>query len=64
MKSSEAILRAIANEKGRIPAVKFDEWIGQLIAAGLLEKETIKESFYYRLTNKSVSYLRKKGVEI
>lgn len=64
MKSSEAIIRAIANEGGRIPAVQFDKWLGQLVAAGFLQKETIKDEFYYSLTDPAKEFLRKKGVRL
>jgi len=64
MKSSEALLRAIANEGGQINALQLDEWLGKLLAAGLLGKKATEDSFYYELTDKSKVYLRKKGVKI
>lgn len=64
MKSSEALLRAIAAAGGEIPATQIETWMSQLIEADLLETETRddKEVFYYKLTEKSIEFLKKKGV--
>ncbi len=64
MKGSEALLRAIANEGGQINALQLDEWLGKLLAAGFLNKNSTEDNFYYELTDKSKEFLRKKGVEI
>jgi hypothetical protein len=67
MKGSEALLRAIASAGGGIPAVQLEIWVGQLVEANLLEKESREDDdqvFYYHLTERSREFLRKKGVDI
>ncbi|XJZ25967.1 hypothetical protein ACF5W4_11195 [Bacillota bacterium Lsc_1132] len=61
MKASEALLRAIASEGGQIDGPKMDEWLGQLLKAGLLEKAP---DFKYKLTEPAVRFLQKKGVNV
>ncbi|MDZ5608579.1 hypothetical protein U2I54_16130 [Bacillus pseudomycoides] len=64
MKGSEAILRALHQAGGEIPATQFDTWLGQLSQMGLLEQVTKddKQVFYYRLTDHARQFLAKKGV--
>lgn len=64
MKSSEALLRAIANVGDRISAVQFDDWLGKLFTAGFIKKEIDNGLFYYRLTETAKHLLRKKGVDV
>lgn len=64
MKTSELLLRAIANEKGIVSATRFDEWLLQLVGTGFIETNIEDEKFYYRLTDKSKQFLRKKGIEL
>lgn len=64
MKGSEAILRAIYQVGGEIPATQFDTWLGQLSQLGLLEQVTKddKHVYYYRLTDNARQFLAKKAV--
>jgi DNA-binding PadR family transcriptional regulator len=66
MKGSEAILRAVANEGGKIAAVQVDTWVGLLVKAGFLDIEAQEEGdvFYYQLTPKAKQLLRSKGVKV
>ncbi|MDA2014171.1 hypothetical protein PDM95_00830 [Bacillus cereus] len=49
MKGSEAILRAMHQVGGEIPATQFDTWLGQLSQLGLLEQvmKDDKHVYYY-----------------
>lgn len=64
MKGSEAILRAMHQVGGEIPAAHFDMWLGQLSQLGLLEQVTKDDNhvYYYRLTDNARQFLAKKGV--
>lgn len=64
MKGSEAILRAMHQVGGEIPATQFDTWLGQLSELGLLEQVTKddKHVYYYRLMNNARQFLSKKGI--
>ncbi|WP_368900745.1 hypothetical protein [Oceanobacillus oncorhynchi] len=66
MKGSEALIRAIANVGGEIPATKIEEWLGQLVKADLLEMDSREDdnAYYYKLTESAIKFLEKKGVEI
>lgn len=66
MKGSEALLRAIASEGGEVPAIRVEEWLGQLHKAGFLEpvQKEDKNVFYWKLSEKSKAFLKKKGVEV
>jgi Mn-dependent DtxR family transcriptional regulator len=61
MKASEALLRAIAAEGGKISGPTMDDWLGKLIKAGFLEKAP---EFSYKLTENAVKWLDKKGVKV
>lgn len=65
MKGSEAILRAMHQAGGEIPATQFDTWLGELSQLGLLEQVTKddKHVCYYRLTDSARQFLTKKGVK-
>ncbi|WP_157829916.1 hypothetical protein [Bacillus sp. SN10] len=65
MKGSEAILRAMHQVGGKIPATQFDTWLGQLSQLGLLEQVTKddKHVYYYQLTDSAKQFLAKKGVK-
>lgn len=62
MKSSEAILRAIAANGGSLGPAQLDEWLGQLFKAGLIEKG--EDPFTYNLTDTAKGFLLKKGVTV
>ncbi|MEH7459597.1 hypothetical protein V7183_21000 [Bacillus sp. JJ1127] len=64
MKGSEAILRAMHQAGGEIPATQFDTWLGLLSQLGLLEQVTKDDNqvFYYWLTDSAKQFLAKKGV--
>lgn len=61
MKASEALLRAIAAEGGKVDGPKMDEWLGQLLKAGFLE---MTDDFTYQLTEPAVRWLKGKGVNV
>ncbi|GAA0347908.1 hypothetical protein GCM10008931_44000 [Oceanobacillus oncorhynchi subsp. oncorhynchi] len=66
MKGSEAIIRAIANVGGEIPAIKIDNWLEQLVNADLLEMDSREDDnvYYYKLTESAINFLEKKGVGV
>lgn len=66
MKGSEALLRAIATEGGEVPAIRIEEWMATLHKAGFLEAVQKEDNnvFYWKLSEKSKSFLKKKGVEV
>ncbi|WP_433958558.1 hypothetical protein [Cytobacillus horneckiae] len=59
MKSSEAMLRAIAANSGKLGPAQVDEWLEQLLKAGLIKKGD--QPFTYELTETAQNFLRKKG---
>lgn len=61
MKASEALLRAIAAEGGKIDGPTMDGWLGKLIQAGFLNKAP---NFQYELTPAAVKFLESKGVQV
>lgn len=62
MKSSEALLRAIAANGGRLGPAQLDEWLKQLLKAGLVQKGA--QPFTYELTETAKGFLQKKGVVV
>lgn len=62
MKGSEALLRAIAANGGMLGPAQLDEWLGQLLKAGLITKG--EAPFTYELTAAARGFLQKKGVNI
>ena len=62
MKASEALLRCIASVGGTISGTQLDEWLGQLLKAGLIQKGT--QPFTYELTDTAKGFLKKKGVTL
>lgn len=61
MKSSEAVLRAIAAEGGTITGPRALAWIKELKRAGYLEPG---DGYSWVLTEKARTYLSSKGVEM
>ena len=67
MKGSEALLRTIAAEGGRIEATQLQIWLSKLIESGYIETVTDGDSesvFFYELTDKSKELLKQKGVTL
>lgn len=66
MKGSEALIRAIANAGGEIPATKIENWLDQLVKADLLEMVSREDDsvYYYKLTEPAIKFLEKKGVVV
>lgn len=62
MKSSEALLRAIAANGGKLEPCQLDDWLGQLLKAGLIKKGELP--FTYELTDTAKGFLQKKGVTL
>jgi hypothetical protein len=62
MKSSEALLRAIAANGGQLGPAQLDDWLGQLLKAGLIKKS--EAPFTYELTSTAKGFLLKKGVDV
>lgn len=62
MKASEALLRAIASNGGKLQPAQLDDWLTQLLKAGLIKKG--EAPFTYELTSTAKVFLQKKGVAL